>query len=64
MDRALYISVPDPDNKDLIDTSNTFDNSIDSSLANNYNELFIVLAKLYYEYIEKVKTSKSEGDRD
>ena len=62
MNRALYLSVPDPDNEDLIDTSTAIAQSVDSSLANNYNELFIALANTYYHYKEKVKSSKSEGD--
>ena len=53
MNRALYLSVPDPDNEDLIDTSTAIAQSVDSSLANNYNELFIALANTYYEYKEK-----------
>ena len=64
MDKALYLSILHLDNEDLIDASTAFVRSVDSSLANNYNELFIALAKFYYEYIEKVKTSKSEGDID
>ena len=62
MNRALYLSVPDPDDEDLIDTSTAIAQSVDSSLANNYNELFIALANTYYDYKEKVKSSKSEGD--
>ena len=61
MNRALYLSVPDPDNEDLIDTSTAIALSVDNSLANNYKELFIALANTYYEYKEKVKNSGSEG---
>ena len=64
MDKDLYLSVPYPDNEDLIDSSTAFVRSVDSSLANNYNELFIALAKFYYGYIEKLKTSKSKGNID
>jgi len=69
MNRGLYLSIPQPDQKDLETTALTIAESYNEKLAQDNKDLFIALANTYCEYkhiLEKSYTIKEDfhGSRD
>ena len=50
MNRGIYLSIPEPDEKDLTTTALAIAESYDSKLKQNYNQQLENLAKAYHEY--------------
>ena len=52
MNRGIYLSIPVPDEQDLIETATKIAESYSNSLTINYKNEIIELAQSYYEYKE------------
>ena len=69
MNRGIYLSIPEPDKDDLIETALKIAESYDSSLIINYKDEISQLAESYYEYrdyLSKQEEKKKDfhGSRD
>jgi hypothetical protein len=54
MNRGIFLSIPEPDEKDLTITAKTIAESYDNSLIINYREIFENLAISYQKYLNYV----------
>ena len=69
MNRGIYLSINQPDLKDLTETSETIAKTYDDTLASKNKEFFSNLAETYYNYKEDLKINYStfedfHGSRD
>ena len=67
MNRGIFLSIPEPDEKDLKITARTIAESYNNSLIINYKDLFENLAisyQKYLNYIEENYSSYKNGLRD
>ena len=62
MNRGIYLSIPVPDEKDLIDTSKIIVESFDKSLTNKNEDIFVDLARTYHSYMEELKENIDNAD--
>jgi len=55
MNRGIYLSIPEPDEEDLISTAIAIAESYDSRLKQNYHQYLCHLANSYFEYKIQMK---------
>ena len=65
MNRGIFISIPEPDEEDTINTSLTIVKSFNENLAEKHNIFFKNLGKIYYSYRQYLKAKHSlDGKED
>ena len=65
MNRGIFISIPEPDEEDTINTSLTIAKSFNENLAEKHNVFFKNLGKTYYNYRQYLKTKHNlDGKED
>ena len=65
MNRGIYISIPEPDEEDIIETSLTIGKSYNEIIADKFKQFFINLGKIYFEYKNYLKKYHSlDGKED
>ena len=65
MNRGIFISIPEPDEEDTINTSLTIAKSFNENLAEKHNVFFKNLGKTYYNYRKYLKTKHNlDGKED
>ena len=65
MNRGIFISIPEPDEEDVINTSLTIAKSFNENLAEKHNVFFKNLGKIYYNYKQYLKTKHNlDGKED
>ncbi len=60
MNRGIFLSIPEPGEKDLKITAKTIADSYDSSLITNYKDIFENLAVSYQKYINYVEENHTD----
>ena len=63
MNRGMFLSIPEPCEKDTEETAFTIGKSYDENIANQYKLFFENLGKTYYKYKNELK-KKEEGKED
>ena len=61
MNRGLYLSIPDPEEKDVQLTSYIIGESYDADLATNYKKLYENLGEIYYNYKQHIMSQFNNG---
>ena len=62
MNRGIFLSIPEPDEGDLIKTSIYIAESINKSLTSQNEDIFNQLSSTYYEYINELKNNIDKAD--
>ena len=63
MNRGIYLSIPVPDEQDLIETAIKIAESYSNSLTINYKDEISELAQSYYEYKEYLSKQEEKKKR-
>ena len=61
MNRGLYLSIPDPEEKDVQLTSYIIGESYDADLATNYKKLYENVGEIYYNYKQHIMSQFNNG---
>ena len=64
MNRGIILSVPEPDQQDLINTGNTIANSYNEFLTSTHSQLYNNLSITYYKYKNQLKNYSEKKKQD